>query len=1274
MLPVTARFIVTFANTLLTVAALPIAASLALQSARSRASITRSVEPSICLSWMSPQSLMLAGVCIYETSWLVADNLIAGRDASQRVLGHNAMLLNMVMVAALVPVLSITVVERVRSAAVAAAAARLEATSAYLRSFVGHVSHEARVPLQAAQLALEEIAEDIETIAREVGAAPSLTEVASNQLKPPRDGGEAPRAGQASTSLRESASAATTTSRPTSPGLEHTGLAAIRNRCCALLESSGILRIGLHASEEVLAQMLRLQEAERLGSHSLQPSWYPVLGVFTKLQQLFAKIKDNDDPAPQPIFHVGLGVEDVIAFIDDDALRTILAHLIANAIKFHDPYCGTDSCSTAIGCTIDAAGTMPSNQAVKDPWSISVRAVVMTLRGKTMAAVDSTGMLWPPPPARDDATYGQQVEESVEFAMPQSNKRFESPTRPPLHQACHYASCQASHSTRPATIGLPDVPNARESNAEPEADTCRTDTEISFRAALALAGSTLHSASCGKQYGSSPGQSSVAAASLTCRSASAQLSNSNSRRSNASGLDVTADYSRACQRRAPQATQRFETSGTGRLRKQMRQVRKLLLVEVEDRGPGIPETERKDLFKPFVQMKAGQSRKGLGTGVSLAMCSSLARAMGATIGFREPITKQSGSVFFLALPFVSAQPRAAVRRELLQASSHSGRAPRSARVGVHVDCGLEHAKPTSGILRVLPNPVQPVGEGGCHVVQAAESVRPKPGCCVQKLQRRNMSMHSFRMQMASTRRLLPPVAARSTTERVAQFTGPSNARVFLADAKADPVLYTAPRAAFQELAAHAVTLASASAQTLPSSHHSLFASPLRCASTEADSQPNEACQAGPRQNPHNLLTTTVIQPICILQGPETPRSVSSPTGPGSRHDRGRRQFGKEFDNESARAADGGWRKAFFQSTICEGSSSPKAHRSSSSDGASTSSPSATGAAVASRQLPGSDNREPRFSCSPVPSPKSGPLLPQGVVAFNTADSSPGLTRAPTLPPVGRPTVSTCGSSKDAALPSQSRVLHCSPGHPAALGRGLIPTELKSWDSLDREGHAPRSDPNDPPLPAILPLAPARPCSNDVLDSSAEDEPAVNLPPLCAKKLSQDARRIRRAMRRQTRPPKPAADVLCQVLVVEDVEMTRTMLCRAMKRLGAVVHEACDGAHALDVLKGLAESSKGQDGCARCPTGVVLVLLDKDMPVCGFTFLDNLSKLRASQDPIERAMATVRVVGCTGHAIGPTIQGFKSRGAVEVLIKPAERADLKRVLCEALAAAGLPPLV
>jgi CheY-like chemotaxis protein len=86
---------------------------------------------------------------------------------------------------------------------------------------------------------------------------------------------------------------------------------------------------------------------------------------------------------------------------------------------------------------------------------------------------------------------------------------------------------------------------------------------------------------------------------------------------------------------------------------------------------------------------------------------------------------------------------------------------------------------------------------------------------------------------------------------------------------------------------------------------------------------------------------------------------------------------------------------------------------------------------------------------------------------------------------------------------------------------------------------------------------------------------------------------------------------------------------------------------------------------------MLVLLDKDMPVCGFTFLDTLSKYKLSTDPVERAMAGVRVVGCTGHAIGPTIRGFKTRGAVEVLTKPAERADLRRVLSEARAAAGIP---
>ena len=91
---------------------------------------------------------------------------------------------------------------------------------------------------------------------------------------------------------------------------------------------------------------------------------------------------------------------------------------------------------------------------------------------------------------------------------------------------------------------------------------------------------------------------------------------------------------------------------------------------------------------------------------------------------------------------------------------------------------------------------------------------------------------------------------------------------------------------------------------------------------------------------------------------------------------------------------------------------------------------------------------------------------------------------------------------------------------------------------------------------------------------------------------------------------------------------------------------------------------------KCPSGVVLVLLDKDMPVSGFEFLDRLADLRSSPDPVEQAMTTIRVVGCTAHGISTTIQGFRDRGAVDVLLKPAGSADFVRVLEPAAAAAGL----
>ncbi len=67
-----------------------------------------------------------------------------------------------------------------------------------------------------------------------------------------------------------------------------------------------------------------------------------------------------------------------------------------------------------------------------------------------------------------------------------------------------------------------------------------------------------------------------------------------------------------------------------------------VLVTVRDDGPGIPEEEIRDLFKPFVTSKPG------GLGMGLAICKSILDAHGGTISFESLAPR--GCCFSLTLP------------------------------------------------------------------------------------------------------------------------------------------------------------------------------------------------------------------------------------------------------------------------------------------------------------------------------------------------------------------------------------------------------------------------------------------------------------------------------------------------------------------------------------------------------------------------------------------------------------------------------------------------
>jgi len=69
---------------------------------------------------------------------------------------------------------------------------------------------------------------------------------------------------------------------------------------------------------------------------------------------------------------------------------------------------------------------------------------------------------------------------------------------------------------------------------------------------------------------------------------------------------------------------------------------------VRDRGPGIPESFRARIFRPFSQAETGDSRSTGGSGLGLAISREIVTRLGGTIGFDD--APGGGTVFWFDLP------------------------------------------------------------------------------------------------------------------------------------------------------------------------------------------------------------------------------------------------------------------------------------------------------------------------------------------------------------------------------------------------------------------------------------------------------------------------------------------------------------------------------------------------------------------------------------------------------------------------------------------------
>ena len=80
--------------------------------------------------------------------------------------------------------------------------------------------------------------------------------------------------------------------------------------------------------------------------------------------------------------------------------------------------------------------------------------------------------------------------------------------------------------------------------------------------------------------------------------------------------------------------------------------------EVEDNGPGIPESLQDKVFEPFVQGDLGLSKKYGGTGLGLSICHQLSQIMGGTITLTSSQTAPTGTTFKVQIPLKHTKSRA----------------------------------------------------------------------------------------------------------------------------------------------------------------------------------------------------------------------------------------------------------------------------------------------------------------------------------------------------------------------------------------------------------------------------------------------------------------------------------------------------------------------------------------------------------------------------------------------------------------------------------------
>ena len=86
----------------------------------------------------------------------------------------------------------------------------------------------------------------------------------------------------------------------------------------------------------------------------------------------------------------------------------------------------------------------------------------------------------------------------------------------------------------------------------------------------------------------------------------------------------------------------------GAIRVRLRASNDALLLEVEDTGVGIPEAELPRIFERFHRVKEARARSQEGSGIGLALVSSLVRLHGGSMSVRS--TEGVGTTFTVSIP------------------------------------------------------------------------------------------------------------------------------------------------------------------------------------------------------------------------------------------------------------------------------------------------------------------------------------------------------------------------------------------------------------------------------------------------------------------------------------------------------------------------------------------------------------------------------------------------------------------------------------------------